>query len=186
MVVRLAQYDLFMDKERRLGLAKTIISGKIRNQQAVILQFRRKDAIERARQVANEMDAALDVLDSANSIDEAMGCEGIAAKFYFELGFLHSIHYGRNSLVLDLMEEFRAPFVDAWIIRMFNRYILTGNDFEGKEQGYYLTRAGYHKFLEEFHKHAKEVEWRRRIAQQSSKLRAFILQREAYEPFESK
>jgi len=109
-----------------------------------------------------------------------------AAKLDVELGFLHSIHYGRNSLALDLMEEFRAPFVDAWMIHLFNSKILTENDFEDKDHGYFLSRDGYHKFLDEFHKHAKAVAWRKQIALQSSKLKTFVLRGETYEPFEFK
>jgi CRISPR-associated protein Cas1 len=44
----------------------------------------------------------------------------VAKHFDLEIGFLHSIHYGRNSLPLDIMEEFRAPFIDAWIIALLN------------------------------------------------------------------
>lgn len=35
------------------------------------------------------------------------------------LGFLHEERYGKKSLVLDLMEEFRVPFVDQVVCQLF-------------------------------------------------------------------
>ena len=42
-----------------------------------------------------------------------------------QLGFLHSVHVGRNFLSLDLMEEFRAAFIDTWIVSFFNKCALS-------------------------------------------------------------
>ncbi len=44
-------------------------------------------------------------------------------------GFLHSIDYGRYSLVLDLMEEFRTIIADTLALSLFNLKILKGGDF---------------------------------------------------------
>ena len=44
-------------------------------------------------------------------------------------GFLHSIDYGRFSLVLDLMEEFRPIIVDTLTLSLFNLKILKKDDF---------------------------------------------------------
>jgi len=44
-------------------------------------------------------------------------------------GFLHSIDYGRYSLVLDLMEEFRTIIADTLTLSLFNLKILQRNDF---------------------------------------------------------
>lgn len=43
--------------------------------------------------------------------------------------FLHSIDYGRYSLVLDLMEEFRTIIADTLALSLFNLKILQKNDF---------------------------------------------------------
>ena len=47
-------------------------------------------------------------------------------------GFMHTINYGRYSLVLDLMEEFRSIIVDTLTISLFNLKILQINDFQIK------------------------------------------------------
>lgn len=44
-------------------------------------------------------------------------------------GFLHSIDYGRYSLVLDLMEEFRTIIADTLALSLFNLKILQKDDF---------------------------------------------------------
>lgn len=44
-------------------------------------------------------------------------------------GFLHTIDYGRYSLVLDLMEEFRPIIVDTLTLSLFNLKILQHDDF---------------------------------------------------------
>jgi len=44
-------------------------------------------------------------------------------------GFLHAIDYGRYSLVLDLMEEFRSIIADTLTLSLFNLKILQKNDF---------------------------------------------------------
>jgi CRISP-associated protein Cas1 len=45
------------------------------------------------------------------------------------LGFLHQIDYGRPSLALDLMEAFRAPVADRFVLRFVNLGIAGENDF---------------------------------------------------------
>jgi len=44
-------------------------------------------------------------------------------------GFLHTIDYGRYSLVLDLMEEFRSIIADTLTLSLFNLKILQISDF---------------------------------------------------------
>ncbi len=45
------------------------------------------------------------------------------------LGFLHSSRYGRASLAADLMEEFRAPVADRFVLNFVNRKMVTSEDF---------------------------------------------------------
>ncbi|MBW2609525.1 MAG: CRISPR-associated endonuclease Cas1 [Deltaproteobacteria bacterium] len=48
-------------------------------------------------------------------------------------GFLHSIDYGRYSLVLDLMEEFRSIIAETLTLSLFNLNILQEEDFIREE-----------------------------------------------------
>lgn len=45
------------------------------------------------------------------------------------LGFFHEIHYGRPSLALDLMEEFRPVVVDPVVLDLVNHDLLRLSDF---------------------------------------------------------
>ncbi len=45
------------------------------------------------------------------------------------VGYLHSSFYGRPSLALDLVEEFRPVIVDSVVLTMLNKRIVTSNDF---------------------------------------------------------
>uniref|UniRef100_UPI00301E03B6 CRISPR-associated endonuclease Cas1 n=1 Tax=Staphylococcus aureus TaxID=1280 RepID=UPI00301E03B6 len=46
-----------------------------------------------------------------------------------QIGFLHKERPGRNSLALDLLEEFRACIVDSITIKLFNNKQLSSQDF---------------------------------------------------------
>lgn len=50
------------------------------------------------------------------------------------LGCLHAPEYGRPSLVLDLMEEFRPVLVDALVLSLINRRIIQTTDFFRPEE----------------------------------------------------
>lgn len=47
-----------------------------------------------------------------------------------QVGFLHKERPGRNSLALDILEEFRAYIVDSIALKLFNNKTLTTNDFK--------------------------------------------------------
>ncbi|TVP63577.1 MAG: type I-D CRISPR-associated endonuclease Cas1 [Nodularia sp. (in: Bacteria)] len=65
------------------------------------------------------------------------------------LGYLHTERYGRPSLALDLMEEFRPLIVDAVVLSTINRRILAPKDFitEPVSGAVSLTKEGLHNFL---------------------------------------
>jgi CRISPR-associated protein Cas1 len=84
------------------------------------------------------------------------------------LGCLHRPEYGRPSLVLDLMEEFRPVLVDLLVLTVINRRIIRATDFyrpeeqepaafdfaaeEPVKEGYpiLLTHQGMKKFIAQF------------------------------------
>ena len=64
------------------------------------------------------------------------------------LGYLHTQRYGRPSLALDLMEEFRPLIVDSVVFNAINRRILTPQDFitEPVSNAVTLKIEALHKF----------------------------------------
>jgi CRISP-associated protein Cas1 len=65
------------------------------------------------------------------------------------LGYLHVERYGRPSLALDLMEEFRPLIVDAVVLNAINRRLITPSDFvkEPISGAVSLTKEALHAFL---------------------------------------
>jgi len=65
------------------------------------------------------------------------------------LGYLHVERYGRPSLALDLMEEFRPLVVDAVVLSALNKRLLTPDDFvtEPLSGAVNLTDEGRKTFL---------------------------------------
>ncbi len=51
------------------------------------------------------------------------------------LGFLHGIRPAKPALALDLMEEFRAPLADRFVLSLVNRRQITSKDFDYQPGG---------------------------------------------------
>ena len=72
---------------------------------------------------------------------ESMGLDAYA-------GVYHTERPGRCSLALDLMEEFRAPFADRFVLTAINKRSICGKDFIEKENGgVLLSEDGRKQFL---------------------------------------
>ena len=69
------------------------------------------------------------------------------------LGFLHSIDFGRPSLALDIIEEYRQPVIDKLTLNLVNKKIFNKEDFEATEEGMRMKQdklKEYFKFYEEW------------------------------------
>ncbi len=65
--------------------------------------------------------------------------------------YFHRETYGRQGLVLDLMEEFRPVIADSVVILCCNqRRLKPEEDFEDVEGGVYLNESGKQKFFAAF------------------------------------
>ena len=51
------------------------------------------------------------------------------------VGFLHKDRPGRQSLALDLMEEFRAPIADRLVLTLINKQEVNAKNFKKQENG---------------------------------------------------
>jgi len=230
-VVRLAQYATFTNTDRRLELAKAIVAGKINNQMTVVRKYQYNNTLHKYDDHISTLNRFLERLDNAVNIEEAIGVEGISARYYWdtfrhslknpvftrreyrpspdyvnallnlgyaflsneittcliakhfdtEIGFLHSIHYGRNSLALDIMEEFRAPFIDVWIRAMLNKNQLKDEHFHVANEDWRLTDEGFRKFCGLYHERVPF--WRNKFSEQAGKLKASLMEGKSYEPY---
>jgi len=68
------------------------------------------------------------------------------------LGFLHQPDYGRPSLALDLLEPFRHPLADRFVLNLINRKAFEDEDFQKQSPngGLFLTRDALKRFLESY------------------------------------
>ncbi len=70
------------------------------------------------------------------------------------LGMLHAVRSGRPSLALDIMEEFRHPVVDRFVLRICNRRQFLPEDFRDTEgKGFRLTKDGLRRYFREWEAH---------------------------------
>ena len=114
-----------------------------------------------------------------------------AESFEPYLGFLHGIRYGRKSLALDMVEEFRQPVVDRLVITMFNRKMIRADFFEYPENDMVvLTEDGFKKFCLEYEKWmtgknslSGEQSFRVKIREQMAELKSAIRDHRAYRPY---
>lgn len=70
----------------------------------------------------------------ANDVTHALETVGLDP----QVGFLHRDRSGRNSLALDMMEEFRVYLADRTMLTLINRQQITANDFIEKESGAFI------------------------------------------------
>ena len=114
-----------------------------------------------------------------------------AQSFETYLGFLHGIRYGRQSLALDIVEEFRQPVIDRLVLKIFNKGMVSKYDFDIPEEGVViLNEDGFRKFCTVYEKwmngtdtSSGDIGFRIRIHEQTDKLRAAIRQKGIYEPY---
>lgn len=114
-----------------------------------------------------------------------------AESFEAYLGFLHGIRYGRKSLALDMMEEFRQPVADRLVMLLFNKRIIGKYDFDYPENDkIILNEEGFRKFCVEYEKWmdgrntaSGEKSFRRIIQNQANKLKKAIMQKKDYVPY---
>ena len=64
-----------------------------------------------------------------------------------QMGFLHRLRPGRQSLALDLMEELRAYLADRLCLSLINRKQVSAKDFEIKESGAVLLKDDFRKTI---------------------------------------
>lgn len=114
------------------------------------------------------------------------------------LGFYHQVDYGRPSLALDLLEEFRAPLVDRFSAKLLNLGVLSQADFVSSPRGgVYLGREAMKRFFEVWENELEgaislgaddagkptEMSFRQLFRRQAERLARTLREAEPYEAF---
>jgi len=109
-------------------------------------------------------------------------------------GFYHVTEYGRPSLALDLLEEFRHSLVDRLALHLFNQNVFTAADFQPTGTGgVYLSRDGQKKFFQGYERYlgsyrdqpapASVGYFRQHFKNQAQKLAKAVQENSDYQPF---
>lgn len=116
------------------------------------------------------------------------------------LGFFHAIDYGRPSLALDMMEEFRPVVVDGLVLDLINGGLISQTSFEqtsNPKRPIQLTDRATDQLIEAYEKRLAERADHamaggqtslRRIIEMQVRLLARVMldQAREYEPFSMK
>lgn len=111
------------------------------------------------------------------------------------LGYLHGVRYGRKSLALDMVEEFRQAIVDPFTLRLINLRMYTEEDFQKTENGMRLYGPAFKNYIAEYEKKMDEANvswqgencsWRKLILYQIEELEQSILENREYRPHNQK
>ena len=109
-------------------------------------------------------------------------------------GFLHTTQYGRASLALDLMEEFRTLLIDSVVLSVINKKMIKKKDFKKDISGaIFISQNAKKIFVEQvfkrmrkkhYYKPAKiSIEYIRIIEAQIRMFQKSILDEMEYLPF---
>ncbi len=243
VVLRMRQYELERSEEFCLGIARSLVRGKVHNSVSALKRFRANHPEALPQAGVDELERRLERIDSCPSLEALRGLEGSAAAAYFRafaamvppelgfdgrqrrpprdpvnsllsfgyvlvgnelqalldgigfdpyIGFYHRLDYGRPSLALDLLEEFRPALVDRLTARLLNRQFLRREDFsDGPEGGLYLGRDGKRRYFAEYEKElnapfeadGQSFTFREIFRRQADRLAAAITRGEPYESF---
>lgn len=109
------------------------------------------------------------------------------------LGFYHQPDYGRPSLALDLLEEFRAALVDRLSVSLLHLRVLDPDDFRPTPEGGVLLRReamklyfpAYEKEITTpFSVDGEELSFRQLFRRQAERLAHAFIDNAEYEPFQ--
>ena len=114
--------------------------------------------------------------------------EGVGLDPY--LGFLHQLDPGRPSLALDVMETFRHPVADRFVLNLLNRGMVGAQDFRGGEgPGVFLAPGPMKQFFAEWERwmlakpKAGGAAWRDVLRRETEKLAAWLRGGAEYQPY---
>lgn len=101
------------------------------------------------------VNAALSFLYTMMTREVATACESVGLDP--QMGFYHQPRPGRASLALDILEEFRAPLIDRFVVALFNRGQLKKVDFEfDAGGGCFFTDAALKRVLDAWQKRKQD------------------------------
>jgi CRISPR-associated protein Cas1 len=145
VLLRRQQYRLADQPAACLAIARAVIASKIQNCRMLLLRAGREtdapDKAEFLQKAADRMACALDTLAKSETLDSARGCEGDAARVYFE-AFNHMIRQQGDAF--RMTERSRRPPLDPLNSLLSFLYSVLTHDMASALEGVGLDPAvGY-------------------------------------------
>lgn len=125
--------------------------AKLNKSEDVMMQFDRR----MYRPPLNNVNALLSYFYSimTSLCNSSLMCAGLDP----ECGYLHVLRPGRHSLACDLVEEFRSPVVDRFVLRLINRKEVSGDSFVKDNDGIRITADARRKILGKWQNYLSET-----------------------------
>ncbi len=240
VILRLAQYERYLDESFQVSLVRHLVGAKIKNARALLKKYMQNHPECDIAKEIGALEQVMAQLPDQKNVSSLRGSEGISAASYFRgygklfrrelvfeqrsrrpprdpvnallslgytmitnemmglllahgfdpyIGFLHGIVYGRPSLALDMIEEFRHPVIDRLTLKLFNKRIVQRSDFQTDENnGVLLTEEALKKYFSNYESwmRAKEENaksYRDLMRRQVQRLSMAIQQRRDYHPY---
>lgn len=100
------------------------------------------------------------------------------------IGFYHRLEYGRPSLALDVIEEFRVPAVDRFVLRLTNLKIIKPEHFQNRgNEGVWLSDSSRKTYFISYEKYLEKSGLRKALRKQILHLVEVVCNRTEYHPF---
>jgi len=82
-LLRQRQTELILQTDKRLAIARALVSGKLRNQRTLLMRYRRELEIPELDSAVDELLLAEEKLDRCSDLSELRGVEGAASAGYY-------------------------------------------------------------------------------------------------------
>ena len=139
-----------------------------------------------------------DLINASLSFGYSMLAKEIQSYLYIHgpdpfIGFFHQLVYGRASLALDLIEEFRHIVIDRLVLNLFNKSIHSEDDFEkSNDGGFYLKKPNLKRYLSAYEDYlnqttypfdGKKIIFRELLKKQVEKFKNSVENKTEYQPY---
>lgn len=245
ILLRIAQYERYLDEEFQVSHSRRIVEAKIRNATQIIKRYCYDHPEKDFEEISSSLQRAIISLQDKQRVSTILGVEGQATAAYFNafsqmfrrelhfttrtrrpprdpinallsfgytlitnemlsilcsigfdpyISYLHGIDYGRPSLALDMIEEFRHPVIDRFTLTLINNRVFSESNFEDRgEEGVYLKDDFRKHYFVQYEKmmnnpfrdnQTNEVITNRSLFKRQAHRLANVIQKgEPYEPF---
>jgi CRISPR-associated protein Cas1 len=207
-MARLLQYQAWEDRRWQLETAREIVLSKLESIQSALRHYQRQGK-PLSSGALQKITAQIDSAKMTPNIEQLRGVEGNASALWFGeyskfftrdwkfqkrvRGALHEFRSGRLSMACDMMEPFRIPVVDRWVLAVCGQGIFKTSEFEAQPSGGVgLVKEAFSRFLTRFEEHWYQghfemaldnalVDWtdglRSQVTQATSRAASYLKQR---------